>query len=146
MAYSTPTHSQTFSNFIAMSQGHWVFSLPQLQSTLAAKRKGDSCPQKGNAARKRRGKSDTNHGTKYKAAKKRRGKIDTKDDAKYDDKEDVLSITDVPFGVKLWRRGAGLSLIQPQSLRRGGARLILRMMPNMMTNKMFFLSQMRLLE
>ncbi len=31
---------------------------------------------------------------------KRRGKIDTKDEAKYDDEEDVLPVTDAPFGVK----------------------------------------------
>ncbi len=82
MAYSTPARSLTFSNFVATSQGHSVFSLSQSQSMLAAKRKGDSRPQKGNAAKKRRGKLDTKNGTKYEAVEKRRGKIDTKDDAK----------------------------------------------------------------
>jgi hypothetical protein len=43
---------------------------------------------------------DTNNGTKYKAAEKRSGKIDTEDDAEYNDKEDVLPVTDAPFGVK----------------------------------------------
>ncbi len=100
MAYSTPACSLTFSNFVAMSQGHLVSSLSQLQSTSAAKRKGDSRPQKLNAAKKRRGKSDTVNGTKYEAAEKRSGKIDTKDEAKYDDKEDVLPDTDGSFGVK----------------------------------------------
>ncbi len=69
MAYSAPARSLTltFSNFVATSQRHLVSSLSQLQSTLAAKRKGDSCPQKGNTAKKRRGKSDTDDGAKYKA-------------------------------------------------------------------------------
>jgi hypothetical protein len=102
MAYSTLAHFLTFSTFVASSQGHSVSSLSQLQSTSAAKRKGDSRPQKGNAAIKRRGKSDTNDGAKYKAAQKRRGIIDTKDDAKYNDEEDVLPVTDVPFGEKQW--------------------------------------------
>ncbi len=29
-----------------------------------------------------------------------RGKIDTEDEAEYDDEEDVLPVTDAPFGVK----------------------------------------------
>jgi hypothetical protein len=105
VAYSTPAHSLTFSTFVAMSQGHSVSSLSQLQSTLAAKRKGDSHPQKGNAAKKRRGKSDTHDGTKSNAAEKRRGKIDTEDDAKYNDNEDVLPVTDAPLGEKQWEEG-----------------------------------------
>jgi hypothetical protein len=100
MAYSTPARSLTFSNFVATSQGHSVSSLSQSQSMLAAKRKGDSHPQKSNAAKKRWGKSDTDDGTKYNAAEKRSGKIDTKDEAKYNDKEDVLPVIDAPFGVK----------------------------------------------
>ncbi len=75
-------------------------SLSQSQSTLAAKRKGNSHPQRGNAAKKSRGKLDVDYGTKYKAVEKRRGKIDTKDDTKYNDKEDVLPVADVSFGVK----------------------------------------------
>jgi hypothetical protein len=69
---------------------------------LAAKRKGDSRQQKGNAAKKKRGKLDTDDGTGYEAAEKRsaKTKTDTKDDAKYDDKEDVLPIGGVPFGMK----------------------------------------------
>jgi hypothetical protein len=62
MAYSTPDCSLTFSNFVATSQGYLVYSLSQSQSTLAAKRKGNSCPQKSNAEKKRRGKWDTNNG------------------------------------------------------------------------------------
>ncbi len=100
MAYSTPACSLTFSNFVASSQGHLVSSLSQSQSTWAAKRKGDSCPQKSSSAKKRRGKLDTNNGTKYKAAAKSRGRIDTEDDAKYNDEEDVLPVTDAPFGMK----------------------------------------------
>jgi hypothetical protein len=100
MAYSTPACSLMFSNFVAMSQGHLVSSLSQLQSTLAAKRKGDSSPQKSNAAKKRRGKLDTNDGTKYDAAEKSGGKIDTKDKAEYNDEEDVLPVTNAPFGVR----------------------------------------------
>jgi hypothetical protein len=105
MAYSTPTRSLTFSTFIALSQRHSVSSLSQLQSTLAAKRKGNTRPQKGNAAKKRRGKLDTNDGTEYDAVERRRGKIDTKDDAKYDDKENVLPVTDAPFGEKQREEG-----------------------------------------
>ncbi len=103
MAYSTPAHSLMFSTVIALyqgHQGHLVSSLSQSQSTLAAKRKSNTCPQKDNAAKKRRGKSDTNNGAKYNAAEKESDKIDTKDDAKYHDKEDVLPVTDVPFGEK----------------------------------------------
>jgi hypothetical protein len=100
MAYSTPAHSLTFSHFVATSKGHSVSSLSQSQSMLAAKRKGDSHPQKSNAAKRRRGKLDTNNGAKYNAAEKRSGKIDTKDEAEYDDKKDVLPVTDAPFGVK----------------------------------------------
>jgi hypothetical protein len=52
MAYSTPAPSLTFSTFVASSQGHLVSSLSQLQSTLAAKRKGNTRPQKDNTAKK----------------------------------------------------------------------------------------------
>jgi hypothetical protein len=100
MTYSTPARSLMFGDFIATSQGQLVSSLSQSQSMLAAKRKGDSHPQKGNAAKKRRGKLDTNDGSRYKAAEKRSGKIDTKDDAKYDDKEDILPFAGAPFGMK----------------------------------------------
>jgi hypothetical protein len=116
MAYSTPAWSLTFSNFVATSQGHSVSSLSQSQSTLDARRKGDSHPLKGNVANKKRGKSDTNNDspqkgnaakkkrgkldTGYKAAEKRSANTDTKDDAKYDDKEDNLPNGGVPFGMK----------------------------------------------
>ncbi len=75
-------------------------SLSQLQSTPAKKRKSDSRPQKGNAAKKRRSKPDTNDGAGYKAAEKRSAKTDTEDDAKYDDQEDVLPVRGAPFGDK----------------------------------------------
>ncbi len=100
LVYSTPACSLMFSTFVALSQGHSVSSLSQSQSMLAAKRKENFLPQKGNAAKKRRGKLDTNNGAEYKAAEKRRGNIDTEDNAKYNDKEDVLPVTDAPFGVK----------------------------------------------
>jgi hypothetical protein len=116
MAYSTPARSLMFSNFVAASQGHLVSSLFQSQSTPAARRKGDSRPLKGNVAKKKRGKLDTNDGSQqkgnaakkkrgksdagYEAAEKRSAKTDTKDDAKYDDKEDVLPISGVPFGMR----------------------------------------------
>ncbi len=126
MAYSTPAWSLTFSKVVAMSQGHSVSSLPQSQSMLAARRKGDARPLKGNIATKKRGKSDTHDGSPQKgnAAKKKRGKLgaghkaagkrnantDTGDDAgddneeegnetEYDDEDNVLPVTDVPFGV-----------------------------------------------
>jgi hypothetical protein len=100
MAYSTPAWSLMFSNFVETSQRNLVSSLSQSQSTLAAKRKGDSRPQKGNTAKKKRGKLDTDNGTGYKAAEKRSAKTDTKDDTKDDDKEDVFSIGGVLFGMK----------------------------------------------
>ncbi len=56
----------------------------------------DGSPQKSNNAKKKRDKSDT----RYEAAGKRSTNTDTKDDAKYDDKEDVLPISGVPFGMK----------------------------------------------
>jgi hypothetical protein len=56
-----------------------VSSLSQSQSTSAARRKGDSHPLKGNIAKKKRGKLDTNDGSPQKgnAAKKKRGKTNT---------------------------------------------------------------------
>jgi hypothetical protein len=44
----------------------------------------------------KRGKSDTG----YEAAEKRSANTDTENEAKYDDKEDVLPIGGVPFGMK----------------------------------------------
>ncbi len=79
MAYSTPARSLTFSKVVATSQGYLVSSLPQSQSTLAARRKGDTRPLKGNVAKKKRSKSDTNDGSPQKgnAAKKKRGDLGT---------------------------------------------------------------------
>ncbi len=104
MAYSTPAWSLTFSKVLATSQGHSVSSLSQLQSTLAARRKGDARQLKGNVATKKRSKLDTNDGSPQKgnAAKKKRGKsgaghkaagkgtanTDTRDDAGDDNKEE----------------------------------------------------------
>jgi hypothetical protein len=133
MAYSTPAWTLTFSKVLATSQGHLVSSLSQSQSTSAARRKGDArsltgnvaikkwgkldtndgSPQKGSAAKKKRGKS----GAGYKAARKRTASTDTRDDAnydndeeergkgdawdeaEYDDEDNVLPITDAPFEV-----------------------------------------------
>jgi hypothetical protein len=162
MAYSTPARSLMFSKVVAMSQGHLVSSLSQSQSTSATRRKDDSRPLKGNVAKKKRGKLDTKDSslqkgntakkkrgkldTGYEAAEKRSATTDTKDDAKYDDKEDDLPVGGVPFGVKQRGRGAWLILIQPQSLQRGGARMIPGMRQNTMMMRMFFLSLMRYLE
>jgi hypothetical protein len=79
MAYYTPAHSLTFSLFVATSQGHSMFSLSQLESTLAAKRKCDTRADKDNDA-------------------KRWGKSDTEDDAEYNNEEDFLPLTDAPMG------------------------------------------------
>ena len=85
----------------------------------------DGSPQKGNAAKKKRGKSGAGHkaagkrtvstGTgddaDYDDEEERRGKNDTEDEAEYDDEDDVLPVTDVPFGSiqpQLWQR-TGLS-------------------------------------
>jgi hypothetical protein len=105
-----------FSNLVGTSQGHLVSSLSQSQSTSATRRKGDSRPLKGNVAKKKRGKLDTNNGspqksnaakkkrskldTGYKAAEKRSANTDAKDDANYDDEEDDLPVGGVPFGIK----------------------------------------------
>jgi hypothetical protein len=43
---------------------------------------------------------DTKNDAKYNSAKKRKDKIDTEDDTKYNDKENVLPVTDAPFGEK----------------------------------------------
>jgi hypothetical protein len=161
MAYSTPTWSQTFSNFVATSQGHSVSSLTQSQSTSGARRKGDSRPLKGNLAKKKRGKLDTNDGspqkdnaakkkrdkldTGYEAAEKRSANTDTEDDAKYDDEENDLPIGGVLFGMKQWGERRLADLIQPQLLWRGGARVIPGMRQNTMRKRMFFLSLMHLL-
>jgi hypothetical protein len=104
VAYSTPTRSLTFSKVVAMSQGHSLSSLSQSQSTLVARRKGDTRPLEGNVAKKKRSKSDTDGGSpqKVNAAKKKRGNVSTgyeaagkrsantltKDDANYDDEEE----------------------------------------------------------
>jgi hypothetical protein len=138
MAYSTPARSLMFTKVAATSQGHSVSFLSQSQSTLAARRKGDTHPLKGNIAKKKRSKLYTDDGSPQKgnAAKKKRGDLgtgceavrkrsantDTKDDAdydneeerrekndawdeaEYDDKDDVLPVTDVPFGVRQWNK------------------------------------------
>jgi hypothetical protein len=89
-----------------------------LTGNIATKKRGkldtnDGSPQKGNTAKKKRGKSGAGHkaagkrtastGTgddaDYDDKEERRGKNDTDDKAEYDDKDDVLPVTDAPFGV-----------------------------------------------
>jgi hypothetical protein len=90
-----------------------------LKGNVATKKRSksdtnDGSPQKGNAAKKKRGKLDAGH----KATGKRtastdtvddagdnneeegRGRGDAWDEAEYDDKDNVLPVTDVPFGVR----------------------------------------------
>jgi hypothetical protein len=92
-----------------------------LMGNVATKKRGksdtdDGSPQKGNAAKKKRGKSgaghkaagkrtastDTGDDADYNDKVERRGKNDTKDEAEYDDEDDVLPVTDAPFGVTQW--------------------------------------------
>jgi hypothetical protein len=91
----------------------------QLKGNVATKKMSkldtnNGSPQKSNAAKKKRGKL----GARHKAAGKgtantdtgddagdddkeeRRGKSDAWDEAEYDDKDNVLIVTDVPFGVR----------------------------------------------
>jgi hypothetical protein len=132
MAYSTPAWSLTFSKVVAMSQRHLVSSLSQSQSTLAARRKGDTRPLKGNVAKKKRSKSDTNDGSPQKgnAANKKRGNL--------------VPDTRLP--------GRGVPTLLPRmtpittTKRRGGERMMSGMRQNIMTKRMFFLSLMRFLE
>jgi hypothetical protein len=89
-----------------------------LTGNVATKKRGKSytnnfSPQKGNAAKKKRGKSgarhkaarkrtastDTKDDADYNNKEERMGKNDTKDEAEYDDEDNVLPVTDVPFGV-----------------------------------------------
>ncbi len=89
-----------------------------LTGNIATKKRGkldtdNGSPQKGNAAKKKRGKSgaghkaagkrtastDTGDDANYDDKEERRGKNDPKDEAEYDDKDDVLPVTDAPFGV-----------------------------------------------
>jgi hypothetical protein len=89
-----------------------------LTGNVATKKRGksdtnDGSPKKGSTSKKKRGKSGAGH----KAAGKRtastdtmddanynnneegRGKSDAWDEAEYDDEDDVLPVTDAPFGV-----------------------------------------------
>jgi hypothetical protein len=106
--------SQSQSTLVASRKGD---ALPLVGNVATKKRgksdTGDGSPQKGNAAKKKRGKS----GARHKAAGKRTastdagddddcndneegsGKVDAWDEAEYDDEDDVLLVTDAPFGV-----------------------------------------------
>jgi hypothetical protein len=108
-----------------------------LAGNVATKKRGksdtnDGSPQKGNAAKKKRGKS----GARHKADGKRTASTDTGDDAnssndeegrgegdaleegEYDDEDDVLPVTDAPFGVVQRDARHLASSIQPQLWRR----------------------------
>jgi hypothetical protein len=106
--------SQSQSTLMARRKG----DARPLMGNVATKKRGKSdtnngSPQKGNAAKKKRGKSDAKHkaarkrtastdtgdDADYDNEEERRGKNDTKDEAEYDDKDNVLPVTDAPFGV-----------------------------------------------
>jgi hypothetical protein len=112
--HSVSSLSQSQSTLAARREG----DARPLKGNVATKTRGKSdtnngSPQKGNAAEKKRGKLDAGH----KAAGKRtastdtvddtggddkeegRGRGDAWDEAEYDDKDDVLPVTDAPFGV-----------------------------------------------
>ena len=112
--HSVSSLSQSQSTSVARRKG----DARPLAGNVATKKRGKSdtnngSPQKGNAAKKKRGKSGAGH----KAAGKRtastetgddanfndneegRGEGDALDEAEYDDEDDVLPVTDAPFGV-----------------------------------------------
>ncbi len=91
----------------------------QLKGNIATKKRSKSdtnngSPQKGNAAKKKRGELGAGHKTAGKGTantdtgddagdddkEERRGKSDAWDEAEYDDEDDVLPVTDAPFGVR----------------------------------------------
>ncbi len=93
----------------------------QLKGNVATKKRSKSdidngSPQKGNAAKKKRGKPGAGHKADGKGTANtdtgddasdndkegRRGKSDAWDEAEYDDEDDVLPVTDAPFGVRQW--------------------------------------------
>jgi hypothetical protein len=90
-----------------------------LKGNIATKKRSksdtdDGSPQKGNAAKKKKGKSGAGHKAAGKGTantntgddagdddeEERRGKSDAWDEAEYDDEDDVLPVTDAPFGVR----------------------------------------------
>ena len=92
-----------------------------LKGNIATKKRSksdtnDGSLQKGNAAKKKRGKLGAGHKAAGKGTantdtgddasdddeEERRGKSDAWDETEYDDKDDVLPVTDVPFGVRQW--------------------------------------------
>ena len=112
--HSVSSLSQSQSTLVARRKG----DAHPLAGNVATKKRGKSdtdngSPQKSNAAKKKRGKSGAGH----KAAGKRtastdtgddansdddeegRGEGDALDEAEYDDEDDVLLVTDAPFGV-----------------------------------------------
>jgi hypothetical protein len=113
--HSVSSLSQSQSTLAARRKG----DARQLKGNVATKKRSksdtdDGSPQKGNAAKKKRGKS----GARHKAAGKgtantdtwddagddnkevRRGKSDAWDKAEYDDEDDILPVTNAPFGVR----------------------------------------------
>jgi hypothetical protein len=115
--HSVSSRSQSQSTLAARRKG----DARPLMGNVAPKKRGkldtnNGSPQKGNTAKKKRGKS----GARHKAAGKRTAGFDTGDDAnsgdneeergkgdawneaEYDDEDDVLPVTDAPFGVTQW--------------------------------------------
>ncbi len=91
----------------------------QLKGNVATKKRSkldtkDGSPQKGKSAKKKRSKSGAGHKAAGKVTantdtgddagdnnkEERRGKSDAWDEAEYDDEDDVLLVTDAPFGVR----------------------------------------------
>jgi hypothetical protein len=112
--HSVSSLSQSQSTLAARRKG----DARPLAGNVATKKRGkldtnDGSPQKGNVAKRKRGKSGAGH----KAAGKRTASTDARDDvdcnnneegsgkgdawdeAEYDDEDNVLPVTDVPFGL-----------------------------------------------
>jgi hypothetical protein len=112
--HSVSSRSQSQSTSMARRKG----DARPLTGNVATKKRGKSdtdngSPQKGRAAKKKRGKSgaghkasgkrtastDTGDDTYYNNDEEGRGKGESWDEAEYDDKDNVLPVTDAPFGV-----------------------------------------------
>jgi hypothetical protein len=113
--HSVSSLSQSQSTLAARRKG----DARQLKGNIATKKRSESdtdngSPQKGNAAKKKRGKLGAGHKAAGKGTANtdtgddagdndkegRRGKSDAWDEAEYDDEDDVLPVTDAPFGVR----------------------------------------------
>jgi hypothetical protein len=69
---------------------------------MLQKRRGAILGTQYKAAGKRSANTLTKDDANYNNKEERRGKNDAWDEAEYDDKEDVLPVTDAPFGVRQW--------------------------------------------